>query len=137
MKISYAHILVVDDDVTMRTYAVNSLRRLGIQLIETCTDGVSALHLLNSFKPDLVLTDIHMEPMGGLELVQKIREHPDASVRNTKVIFMSSDARITTLQDTLPLGAMGYIIKPLRTDTLLAKLENALGCSSRPIAECS
>ncbi len=110
----------------MRTYVVDSLRRLGIQLIEVCTDGVSALHLLKSFKPDLVLTDIHMEPMGGLELVQRIRKHPHAAMRSTKVIFMSSDARVTTLKEALPLGSLAYIIKPLRADTLLAKLEAAL-----------
>jgi CheY-like chemotaxis protein len=126
MKITSARILVVDDEVVMRTFVVHSLRRLGIQTIEQCADGTSALAAVNSFKPDLVLTDIHMEPMGGLEFVRQMRALPDVSLRNTCVIFMSADASASTLQEALPLGSFGYIVKPPRPETLQAKLELAL-----------
>lgn len=126
MKITSARILVVDDDAVMRTYVVHSLRRMGIQLIETCTDGSSALQMLESFKPDLVLTDIHMAPMGGLEFVRQLREFPNRAFRKTRVIFMSSDSSSSTLESALPLGTFGYIVKPPRPETLQAKLELAL-----------
>ena len=126
MKITSARIIVVDDDAVLRTFVVNSLRRLGIQSVETCTDGASALKLVESFKPDLVLTDIHMEPMDGLEFVRVMRRHPNLAVRNTRVIFMSADASKGTLEEALPLGTFGYIVKPPRPETLLAKLELAL-----------
>lgn len=126
MKITLARILVVDDEVVMRTFVVNSLRRLGIQTIEQCADGASALTIVNSFKPDLVLTDIHMEPMGGLEFVKKLRALPNAALRNTRVIFMSADASTGTLEEALPLGSFGYIVKPPRPETLKSKLELAL-----------
>ena len=126
MNITLARILVVDDEVVMRTFVVNSLRRLGIQTIEQCADGASALAAVNSFKPDLVLTDIHMEPMGGLEFVRQLRALPNASLRNSRVIFMSADASTGTLEQALPLGSFGYIVKPPRPETLKAKLEMAL-----------
>jgi CheY-like chemotaxis protein len=126
MKITLARILVVDDEVVMRTFVVNSLRRLGIQTIEQCIDGASALLMVNSFKPDVVLTDIHMEPMGGLEFVRQLRALPNVALRNTRVIFMSADASTGTLEEALPLGSFGYIVKPPRPETLQAKLEMAL-----------
>ena len=126
MKFTLARILVVDDDEVMRTFVVNSLRRLGIQAIETAVDGGSALRAMISFKPDLVLTDIHMQPMNGIEFVQQLRKHANPMVKNMKVIFMSADASTETLEQALPLGTFGYIVKPPRPETLQAKLELAL-----------
>lgn len=126
MKITSARILVVDDDAVMRTYVVNTLRRMGIQTIETCVDGTQALEMVQSFKPDLVLTDIHMSPMNGLEFVRQLRVLPSIPLRSTRVIFMSADASSGTLSEALPLGTFGYIVKPPRPETLQAKLELAL-----------
>jgi two-component system chemotaxis response regulator CheY len=126
MKITSARILVVDDDAVMRTFVVNSLRRMGIQTIEICADGVHALEMVQSFKPDLVLTDIHMDPMDGLEFVRRLRVLPNAALAHTRVIFMSADASSGTLSEALPLGTFGYIVKPPRPDTLQAKIELAL-----------
>ena len=126
MKFSLARILVVDDDEVMRLFVVNSLRRLGIQSIETAADGVSALRAMVTFKPDLVLTDIHMQPMNGLEFVQQLRKHSNPLVNGMKVIFMSADASVDTLEQALPLGTYGYIVKPPRPETLQVKLEQAL-----------
>jgi len=118
--------MVVEDDAVMRAFVVSLLRRLGIQAIETCADGASALSLLEAFKPDLVLTDIHMDPMDGLEFVRQLRQLPHPALRKTRVIFMSADASSGTLAEALPLGTSGYIVKPPRPETLQAKLELAL-----------
>ncbi|MBP8286399.1 MAG: response regulator [Rhodoferax sp.] len=125
-NLTLSRVLVVDDDAVMRTFVVNSLRRLGIQSIETATDGTSAMRTMVSFKPDLVLTDIHMKPMDGLEFVQHLRAHNNPLVNEMKVIFMSADASSATLQEAMPLGTFGYIVKPPRLDTLKAKIELAL-----------
>ena len=117
---------MVDDDEVMRTFVVNSLRRLGIQSIETATDGISAMRTMASFKPNLVLTDIHMKPMDGLEFVQRLRDHTNPLINEMKVIFMSADASSATLQEAMPLGTFGYIVKPPRLDTLKTKIELAL-----------
>ncbi|MDR3371600.1 response regulator [Rhodoferax sp.] len=126
MKVSLARILVVDDDEVMRTFVVNSLRRIGIQAIEIAADGASALRTMISFRPDLVLTDIHMQPMNGIEFVQQLRKHANPLVKNMKVIFMSADASTETLEQALPLGTYGYLVKPPRPEILQTKLEQAL-----------
>ena len=117
---------MVDDDEVMRTFVVNSLRRLGIQSIEVATDGGSALRTMVTFRPNLVLTDIHMKPMDGLEFVQQLRAHANPLINEMKVIFMSADASAATLQEAMPLGTYGYIVKPPRLDTLKTKIELAL-----------
>lgn len=126
MNLNLARILVVDDDEVMRTFVVNSMRRLGLQSIETATDGISALRTMVTFKPDLVLTDIHMQPMNGLEFVRQLRKHANPFVKNMKIIFLSADASTSTLEDAMPLGTYGYIVKPPRLETLKAKIELAL-----------
>ena len=126
MNLNLARILVVDDDEVMRTFVVNNLRRLGIQSIEVAADGVAALRAMVAFKPDLVLTDIHMKPMDGLDFVRQLRAHSHPLVNSMKVIFMSADASTATLQDAMPLGTFGYIVKPPRLETLQAKIELAL-----------
>jgi two-component system chemotaxis response regulator CheY len=126
MKISLARVIVVEDDALMCKFVVSSLRRLGIQTIETCVDGSSAMKLVESFKPDLVLTDVHMEPVNGLEFVRQLRASLNEALRKTRVIIMSSDASSATLEAVLPLGTSGYIVKPPKLDVLRAKLESAL-----------
>lgn len=126
MNFNLARILVVDDDAVMRTFVVNSLRRLGWQQVETATDGASALRAIVTFKPDLVLTDIHMQPMDGLDFVRQLRAHSNPLVKNMKVIFMSADASTATLEDAMPLGTHAYIVKPPSMTTLKAKIKQAL-----------
>lgn len=126
MNLNLARILVVDDEEIMQTFVVNSLRRLGIHAIETATDGASAMRAMVAFKPDLVLTDIHMRPMNGLEFVRQLRAHANPLVKNMKVIFMSADSSNATLEVAMPLGTYGYIVKPPRIDTLKAKIQLAL-----------
>jgi len=123
---SLVRILVVDDDPVMREFVVNTLRRIGIQQIEVAADGATALRAMVSFKPDLVLTDIHMQPMDGIAFVQQLRKHANPLVSRMKVIFMSADASSETLEQALPLGTCGYIVKPPRPETLKAKLQQAL-----------
>ncbi|OIN91948.1 MAG: hypothetical protein AUJ20_09045 [Comamonadaceae bacterium CG1_02_60_18] len=126
MAFSLVRVLVVDDDPVMRDFVVNTLRRIGIQHVETAVDGASALRTMISFKPDLVLTDVHMQPMDGLAFVEKMRKHSNPLVSGMKVIFMSADSSTGTLGQALPLGTFGYIVKPPRVETLKARIEQAL-----------
>ena len=98
MKISSARILVVDDDPVMRKFVVNSLEKMGIPTIDSCEDGTQALQMVESFRPDVVLTDIHMTPMNGFEFVRQLREHRNVALRQVRIIFMSADSSTDTLE---------------------------------------
>lgn len=126
MNISDAKIMVVEDDPLMRTFIVNTLQRLGIVNLKECGDGTAALRAVPAFQPDLILTDIHMKPMDGLEFVAKLRSMPGAATNQRKVIFMSADSSRETLSAALPLGVAAYIVKPPRLTDLKSKIESAL-----------
>jgi len=126
MDIKSARVVVVDDESIMRTFILNSLRRLGILDLYAFEDGATALREVIKLKPDLILTDIHMQPVGGLEFVRQLRALPHNLLSNTKVIFLSADSSMATVGEAMPLGVSGYIVKPPALSALAAKIENAL-----------
>lgn len=126
MDIKAARVVVVDDESIMRTFILNGLRRLGILDLYAFEDGATALREVIKLKPDLVLTDVHMLPMGGIEFVRQLRSHSNNQISNTKVIFLSADSSMSTVGEVLPLGVSGYLVKPPSLNALAAKIEHAL-----------
>lgn len=126
MKIEELRVLVVDDDPLMRTYIQSALRQLGISKIELCESGDAALRVVTGSRPDLILTDIHMQPLNGLEFVKKLRAMPNAQLQRTKVIFMSADSSQQTLREAVPLGIAGYIVKPPKAEQIKARIDKVL-----------
>jgi two-component system chemotaxis response regulator CheY len=119
-------VLVVDDDALTRTYVSELLRRAGIHQIEEAADGKSALVSAIKFQPDIIFSDIHMEPMGGIEFVKQLRSLPNPTVAKLRVIMMTADTGKEILTEVLPLGIRGYIIKPLTLEGIKAKIQVAL-----------
>ncbi len=126
MDIKKARIMVVEDENVMRTFILNSLSRIGIVDVHAFTEGGSALREVTRLKPDLILTDVHMQPVGGIEFVRQLRALPSSPVRNTKVIFLSADSSPATVGEALPLGVAGYLVKPPSLSALATKIEAAL-----------
>lgn len=126
MDIKRARVVVVEDEAVMSTFILSSLRRLGILDLYAFTDGASALRELAKLKPDLILTDIHMQPLGGIDFVKQLRALPDNQLSNTKVIFLSADSSASTVHEALPLGVAGYMVKPPTLGALATKIEGAL-----------
>lgn len=126
MLISDAKVLLVEDDPLMREFTIGMLKRLGVAQVKECVDGTAALREVTSFQPDLVLTDVHMEPMSGLEFVKKLSRMTRSAGDRYKVIMMSADSSRETLSEALPLGVHAYIVKPPRLSDLKVKIEAAL-----------
>jgi two-component system chemotaxis response regulator CheY len=126
VDIKKARILVVEDESVMSTFIMNSLFRIGIRDVHPFKDGSGALRDVTRLRPDLILTDVHMQPVGGIEFVKQLRALPDAHVSKTKVIFLSADSSPSTVGEALPLGVAGYLVKPPALAALTAKIEAAL-----------
>ncbi len=126
MDIKRARVMVVEDESVMSTFIMNSLRRLGILDLYAFSDGASALREVIKLKPDLILTDVHMQPMDGISFVRELRALANNQISNTKVIFLSADSSMSTVGEALPLGVSGYIVKPPVLNALGAKIEQAL-----------
>jgi two-component system, chemotaxis family, chemotaxis protein CheY len=126
MDIKRARVVVVEDEKVMCTFILNNLRRIGILDLYAFPDGSSALREVVRLKPDLILTDIHMQPVGGIDFVKKLRALPNSQLSNTKVIFLSADSSPATVGEALPLGIAGYLVKPPSLTALANKIEQAL-----------
>lgn len=126
MDFRSVRVVVVEDEAIMQTFILNSLRRLGILDLYAFSDGATALREVVQLKPDLVLTDVHMQPVGGIEFVRQLRGLPNNQISNTRVIFLSADSSMSTVGEALPLGVSGYLVKPPNLAALSAKIEAAL-----------
>lgn len=118
----------MDDDKVMRKFVVNLMTRLGVVDVHEAADGQEGLLLAASVRPDLVLSDVHMEPMDGPEFVRRLRTHAVCDLRKVPVLMMSADTSHQTLRESVPLGLAGYIIKPPQISSLKMKIEQALQC---------
>ena len=108
------------------------LKQIGVGTVEFATDGCEALKLLTTFSPNLVLTDIHMRHMDGIEFVKALRSLQKAAAHVLPVIFMSGDRTRSTKEQAMQLGSVSYVLKPLQIHLLREKIENALGISGSP-----
>jgi CheY-like chemotaxis protein len=126
MDIKRARVVVVEDEKIMSTFILTSLRRLGILDLFAFEDGATALKEVIKLKPDLIITDVHMEPVGGIEFVRQLRSLPNNQISNIPVIFLSADSSSATVGEAVPLGVSGYLVKPPNLAALSVKIENAL-----------
>jgi DNA-binding NtrC family response regulator len=118
---SKAKILVVDDEAAARTALAELLRSEGYA-IETAGDGFKALGRLEEFEADLVLTDLNMPGIDGVELLRKLKElRPELPV-----VLMTAFGGVETAVSAMREGAADYLTKPLNTDELLIVLARTI-----------
>jgi two-component system KDP operon response regulator KdpE len=113
-------ILVVDDEPQITRVLRRSLAARGYE-IQVAGEGEEALEICNAWKPDLVITDLSMPNMGGLELCRHIR-----AGSQTPIIVLSVKGEERTKVEALDAGADDYVTKPFGMDELLARVRAAL-----------
>jgi CheY-like chemotaxis protein len=106
-------VLIVDDEVFMRKTIKAMLRVVGRFLVEEADDGDAALALLPTFKPDIVLCDIQMPRVDGLQFVQQLRNHREGDLRETPVLMLTVSADEATILGAARLKVSGYLVKPV------------------------
>lgn len=112
-------VLVVDDDPSMRAALVESVRRLGFA-VQGAIDGADAIERVARFRPWLVLTDLKMPRMTGLDLVKEMkRRAPQASI-----VLMTAYGSVETAVEAMKLGASDYLMKPFSMDLLARMITN-------------
>jgi DNA-binding NtrC family response regulator len=114
-------ILVVDDEVNARTALAELLKDEGFD-VEMAADAFKALGKYESFAPHVVLTDLKMPGMDGIELVKKLRAYEDPC----DVIVMTAFGAVETAVEAMRAGASDYLTKPLNFDELLIVLNKVL-----------
>jgi DNA-binding NtrC family response regulator len=115
-----ARLLVVEDDANIRTFCQRLLRMT--YDVEVAENGAVALELLRQRSFDLVITDLQMPVMGGIELLEEIRQHH----AECDSLVMTAYATVDTAREALKLGTLDYVDKPVESENLLRTVRSCL-----------
>ena len=115
-------ILVVEDDPDIQTVIELCLRRFGGYTVHVCGSPREAVGAAESFGPDLILLDVMMPGMDGLETLETLRQR-EATAR-IPVIFMTAKVRPHEIARYTELGALGVVAKPFEPDGLAATVRS-------------
>ncbi len=115
-------LMIVDDSATMRKIIMRTMRMSGLEFdrTEEAGNGNEALEKLGKGAVDIMLCDINMPEMNGMELVKKVRELD--SCANTKIIMVSTESSQELIDNMMADGANGYITKPFTPEKFQEKL---------------
>jgi len=117
-------ILIVDDSATMVMSVKSTLEMNGFK-VESAGDGVIALNKIKAgFKPDLIITDINMPNMGGLDLIKNVKAIP--AFRFTPILTLTTESQSSKRDEGKKLGATGWLVKPVAGPDLVKVIKQVL-----------
>lgn len=117
-------IMVIDDSATMRLSLKSALELNGFK-VECAGDGVLALNQLRAgVKPDLIITDINMPNMGGLEFMKNLRALP--GFRFVPVLALTTESKQEKRDEAKKNGATGWLVKPVTGPDLVKVIKQVL-----------
>jgi len=123
LQLSTVRILVVDDFEKFRQFVVEMLgKRPELQVVGEASDGLEALQKAVELRPDLILLDISLPSLNGIEVARQMR----SLVPESKIIFLTRESSSDVVQEALGLGARGYVTKNMVLADLFAAVETVL-----------
>jgi two-component system chemotaxis response regulator CheY len=119
------NVLVVDDQMSIRALIKQALVALGVKAITDAPDGEEALRLLSMRPFHLVISDLNMPRMDGLELLKAVRA--DARYKQIGFIMLTSRGEVELVKQAIALGVNNYLTKPFAIGHLRKKIESVFG----------
>jgi two-component system chemotaxis response regulator CheY len=117
-------IMTVDDSASVRQMVSFTLKGAGYEVSEA-QDGRDALNKLNGAGVQMVITDLNMPNMNGLELIKALRAKPECKFM--PIVFLTTESQTEKKSEAKAAGATGWIVKPFKPDQLLAVVKKVLG----------
>ncbi|WP_421876820.1 response regulator [Pacificispira sp.] len=119
-------LLIVDDNQPTRLLLREMLKSEGLTGVREASGGAEALRLLETYPFDVVLADMEMPDMSGLDLLRKVRRDGVALNRAIPFVFVTAHANPALVGKARELGVTGYVLKPITIGQVRAKLDLAL-----------
>lgn len=116
-------VLVVEDDPTQADFSASILRKAGIEVLQV-TEPVKVIDSLRTFRPDLILMDIYMPDVNGIELTTIIRDHREFVA--IPIVFLSGEQNTDKQLDALSVGGDDFVAKPIRPKHLLGIVQTRI-----------
>ncbi len=113
-----AKVMIVDDAAFMRISIRNMLLKNGFEIVAEAENGADAIEKYNATMPDIVTMDITMPVMDGLTALREIKKIN----KNAKVVMVSALGQEAMVRDAVVAGAVGFIVKPYKEDTIVETL---------------
>ena len=113
-------VLIIDDHALFRVGLQGLLEQRGIEVADAVASGIEGIQRVGELKPDIVLLDLRMPDMGGLEVLQKLREQESA----IPVVMLTTSNDEADLIKSLRSGAQGYLLKDMEPDELVGALRD-------------
>lgn len=117
-------IMIVDDSVTMLMSLRNSLEIAGFTVLAAADGALALAQLSGGPKPDLIITDINMPNMGGIELIGKVRAL--AGFRFIPILALTTESQQARRDEAKALGASGWLVKPVASADLVRIIKQVL-----------
>ena len=120
-------ILIVEDEAYIRKIIHQVLRRLRVGNISEAIDGDEAFKKTLMLRPDLIFCDIHMEPVDGIQFLNRLRALNQPDIAKTPVVFLTSDANQENVMMARKLKVSGYLVKPVSVNDVKKQISRTLG----------
>jgi two-component system, chemotaxis family, chemotaxis protein CheY len=116
-------VLAVDDSLSMRDLVTAALTTAGIE-VQQAQDGIEALELARKGEFDVVLADLNMPKMDGIQLIRELRA--DARYRLTPILMLTTESSDEKRREGKTAGATGWIVKPFEPDSLVSAVRRVM-----------
>ena len=119
-------VLVIEDDAFQRGLIVQALQVIGLRLVREAADGQAGLKACMEKLPDLIVCDIEMAPMDGLEFLKALRRTRSGVVRAIPLVFLTSHNESETVRAAVAAWVDAFIVKPPTLKTLKTRIDAVL-----------
>jgi len=126
LPLRHISVLVVDDNHHMRTIVNTLLRSLGCQDVRECGDGATAFEILRSRPADIIILDLRMDTLDGMDFVRLLRRSSDSPCPMCPVIMMTGHSERRFVTAARDAGITEFVAKPISAKALCARIEAVL-----------
>lgn len=126
MRYDLLKILLVDDNQYMRVLLAEILRALGVHHILEANDGAQGLQMMRDHPVDVVMTDLSMQPLDGIDFVRMIRTSPDSANPMIPVIMITGHSTFARVNEARDAGVSEFMAKPLTARAVVERLHQAV-----------
>ena len=135
MRFELLKILLVDDNHHMRVLLVEVLRAIGVRKLYEAGDGAEALQVMRAHPVDIVMTDLAMSPIDGIEFVRLLRNAPDSPNQMVPVIMVTGHSTERRVKEARDVGVNEFLAKPVTARGVLERVVEVIE-HARPYVRC-
>nr|MEA2799590.1 two-component system, chemotaxis family, chemotaxis protein CheY [Phenylobacterium sp.] len=126
MRYDLLKILLVDDNHHMRVLLAEILKAVGVRQIFEASDGAQGLKLLRSQRVDIIITDLSMQPLDGIDFVRLLRNSPDSPDQMCPVIMITGHSTLERVQAARDAGVNEFLAKPLTARGVVQRISQVI-----------